>query len=119
MARPGGEPGRQLEAIVPGGYLLLDDDRVTGETRARAVQLVEARGARVEAFLTAAELCPGARGGAAELCDLRDFLLGSREGGLVVELAGAPEGEAAPRRAGEVQRGAPGGRRAPTRSSRR
>jgi NAD+ synthetase len=92
-ARPGEDLERQIGAIRPGAYLLLDDDTASGETRARAVNLLEARGIQLLDFLTSAALTarPGPEE-AVEICDARDFLAGSRGGGLVVALPGEARG---------------------------
>lgn len=89
-ARPGVDLEHQLAQIAPGPCVLLDDDEVTGETRARAERALGARGVEVVAFLTAAGLAARPRGADArvEICDARDFLAGAREAGLVVALPG-------------------------------
>ncbi len=93
VARPGWPPlEQQLDSIAPGQYVLMDDDRVTGETERvvrswlpRSVELVGSQClCQVEA--------PGP-GGLCDLVDARDFLLGAREGGLAVQLP-APYGVA-------------------------
>lgn len=74
-------------------YVLLDDDVASGQTMTWAQSLLRAAGAVGEArqatLMSRALSDAGYSGAQAmDVCDLRDFLLGSREGGLVVELNG-------------------------------
>nr|HEX4319141.1 hypothetical protein [Kofleriaceae bacterium] len=82
VARPGSPPlDAQLAAIPPGDYVLRDDDRATGGTfaAARALLPAHARVADVERVAIAHDADE-------DVVDSRDFLLGSDDGGLVVEL---------------------------------
>ncbi len=90
VARPGWPPiAEQLRALPEGDYVLLDDDTVTGETLERVRELLPTGRAleRAEFLCRVDEVrarCP--EGALIDLCDARDFLVGAREGGLVVEL---------------------------------
>lgn len=91
VARPGWPPlEEQLASIPPGTYSLVDDDIATGHT----MQAVLARlpeHCRVERQAALCQL-PSLGEGLVDLGDVRDFLVGSWEGGLVVCL---PNGELA------------------------
>ncbi|MBL9103763.1 MAG: hypothetical protein JNL82_22655 [Myxococcales bacterium] len=89
--RPGCAPlAEQIGAIPDGEYVLVDDDVSTGATlRAIVGMLGEGvRVARVHVLVREARQAGELR----EILDLRDFVAGSRHGGLVVRLA---DGEAA------------------------
>ncbi|MBI5516794.1 MAG: NAD(+) synthase [Deltaproteobacteria bacterium] len=77
----------QLAALPPGGYTLVDDDTVSGATlRAVSERLPPGRSVVGVVTLCDAADLEAADFGWTELCDARDFLAGSREGGLVVSL---------------------------------
>lgn len=85
VARPGFAP---LDAIPAGEYTLLDDDTVTGDTLRRVLALLPSRLRIQEVVIlfpmaSLAEAAPSL-----DVGDCRDFLAGSREGGLVVALPG-------------------------------
>jgi hypothetical protein len=81
VARPGAPPlEEQLAAIAPGDYVLHDDDRMTGGTLAAARSLLSPS-VRITATHLAVE-----HDDDEDVVDSRDFLLGSDDGGLVVEL---------------------------------
>ena len=90
-ARPGW-PGldEQLASIPPGSYSLVDDDIATGHTM-EAVRACLPEHCRVERQSALCQL-PSLGEGLVDLGDVRDFLLGSWEGGLVVCL---PDGRLA------------------------
>lgn len=84
VARPGFAPlAAQLDAIASGEYVLLDDDSATGETLRRVRALLPARVHIHEVVIVSSTTAP-----ALDFGDCRDFLLGAREGGLVVALPG-------------------------------
>lgn len=87
----------QLDALPEGDYILVDDDQATGYTTKSVLQLLPARCRVVSvehlAKTTACLQAAGQRLGViSDTVDLRDFLLGSRDGGLVIEL---PDGSVA------------------------
>jgi hypothetical protein len=82
VARPGARPlVAQIAAIPAGDYVLGDDDRMTGGTlaavRAMLPPIVRIHGTRLAVEHDDDE----------EVADSRDFLIGTDDGGLVVELA--------------------------------
>lgn len=93
--RPG-EPDlmSQLECIPTGSYVLMDDDVATGKT-IRALRELLPQRITIQGVLSAQEVytkeslrtveCPESSE-LVDVVDLRDFLVGSREGGLVVRL---------------------------------
>jgi NAD+ synthetase len=87
QARPGSLPlSTQLAAIPAGDVILADDDRATGRTIDEVRTLLAPRTTVRE---TVFAMAPQARDGAdsvVDVLDLRDLLLGAREGGLVVRL---------------------------------
>jgi hypothetical protein len=90
VARPGFAPlAAQLEAIPAGEYALLDDDTVTGATMQRVLALLPEK-LRIQETIVLFETPSRAPEGSIslDLGDCRDFLVGSREGGLVVALPG-------------------------------
>lgn len=93
VARPGFAPLlEQLEAIPPGEYTLLDDDTVTGETIERVLALLPEK-LRIQDVVILFQMASLSREASPSLdvSDSRDFLVGSRDGGLVVSLpSGAP-----------------------------
>ncbi|MCB9753972.1 MAG: hypothetical protein H6713_28850 [Myxococcales bacterium] len=81
--------------------MLIDDDLVSGETLARVRRALPERcrlvGAEFQRRLDMPDKSctrddPGDDARVVDLCDARDFLVGAREGGLVVEL---PDGQLA------------------------
>ena len=89
VARPGSASlEAQLAAIPDGRYTLLDDDRMSGSTLTAVDALLPPR-IRIAATELMLEQAPGE-----DVLDSRDFLLGSDEGGLVVELADGSIGRA-------------------------
>lgn len=96
VARPGFAPlAEQLEAIPAGEYTLLDDDTITGETIERVLALLPEK-LRIEEVVILFQMpspssSPSSSPEASlslDVGDCRDFLVGSREGGLVVSLPG-------------------------------
>ncbi len=88
MARPGFAPLlEQLEAIPPGEYTLLDDDTVTGETIERVLALLPEK-LRIEDVVILFQMASlsSEASPSLDVSDSRDFLAGSRDGGLVVSL---------------------------------
>lgn len=84
VARPGWPSlEEQLAALPACEVVLFDDDRATGQTLAAVRARLPAR-VRVRRELVLHPL----RVQGEELCDLRDFLAGAREAGLVVQLPG-------------------------------
>ncbi|MBI4818877.1 MAG: NAD(+) synthase [Deltaproteobacteria bacterium] len=84
VPRPGGPSlSEQLERIEPGEYVLFDDDEATGHTQREVAALLADRCSIVKKC-TLARLKD--QEGRADLVDLRDFLVGGRESGLVVAL---------------------------------
>jgi NAD+ synthetase len=92
VARPGW-PGlqEQLAAIPAGNYWLVDDDIATGHTMKEVMAALPAH-CRIEHQEALCQLPDVRSTGLVDLGDLRDFLLGSWEGGLVVAL---PDGSLA------------------------
>ncbi|MBS2035880.1 NAD(+) synthase [bacterium] len=91
VARPGWPPlEEQLSSIPAGTYSLVDDDIATGHT----MEAVRARLPEHCMVERQAALCqlPSLGEGLVDLGDVRDFLVGSWEGGLVVCL---PDGQLA------------------------
>lgn len=85
-ARPGyGSLEDQLAAIPGGDAVLLDDDLATGFTRRHVEQLLEGRNVAVTGFRSLMEM---EQRPVLDVVDLRDFLIGARDGGLVVGLDG-------------------------------
>lgn len=79
--RPGARMDRALESIPEGQYIIFDDDIVSGGTVAKARELLGPQRPMVSMIsLETSE------GGAQEVADSRDFILGSNQGGLVVAL---------------------------------
>ena len=86
--RPGWPPlVEQFSSIPPGVYSLVDDDIATGHTM-EAVRACLPEHCRVERQAALCQL-PSLGEGLVDLGDVRDFLLGSWEGGLVVCLPDA------------------------------
>lgn len=89
VARPGSATlESQLAAIPDGNYTLLDDDRMSGSTLAAVRALLPPR-IRIDATELMLTPTPGE-----DVLDSRDFLVGSDEGGLVVELPDGTIGRA-------------------------
>ncbi len=89
VARPGTAPlGEQAALIPPGRYVLRDDDSMTGGTVAavRGVLPSSVTIAAVDVALT--------HEAGEDVVDARDFLLGSDDGGLVLQLPGGGIGRA-------------------------
>jgi hypothetical protein len=85
VPRPGWPPlSEQLRDLQPGSYLLMDDDSVSGRTLAH-VRAALPHHCHIE---ECHHLCQveARDGSTCDLADSRDFLIGSREGGLVVSL---------------------------------
>lgn len=83
-------------ALSPGSYVLLDDDAVSGATLdyIREDLRKTQPGVVIEEVVVASDLlCPELAGSfpreGIDVCDSRDFLVGSREGGLVVRTPGS------------------------------
>lgn len=72
----------QLNAIVPGKYILVDDDRATGGTLKMFYQALPTHVSisKVHLLINPQNTIPH------EILDLRDFLLGAQYGGLCVQL---------------------------------
>jgi NAD+ synthetase len=88
VARPGFAPlAEQLEAIPAGEYTLLDDDTVTGATIQRVLALLPEK-LRIQGVVILFEMATldEAHAPSLDIGDCRDFLVGSRDGGLVVSL---------------------------------
>jgi hypothetical protein len=81
-ARPGTSAiAEQLAALAPGQAMLVDDDIASGWTIEQLQQRL-----RPTVTITATASALGSTVGQCfDVCDLRDFLVGSRAGGLVVE----------------------------------
>ncbi|MFN8606475.1 MAG: NAD(+) synthase [Vulcanimicrobiota bacterium] len=91
VARPGWPPlAEQLASIPPGVYSLVDDDIATGHTMEAVLGRLPEH-CRVERQAALCQL-PSLGEGLVDLGDVRDFLVGSWEGGLVVCL---PDGQLA------------------------
>jgi len=87
QARPGSRPlSTQLAALPVGDVLLVDDDRATGRTIEEVRALLSPRCTVREVVLAMPPTPPGDADGVVDVLDLRDVLLGAREGGLVVRL---------------------------------
>jgi NAD+ synthetase len=103
VARPGSDPlEKQLEQIVLAiksrevnqKVVLFDDDSYTGKTAAAVKSLIQAKdpSCTVDEFITLCtsdgplDLKPNERRPRLNLIDCRDFLAGSREGGLVIRV---------------------------------
>jgi hypothetical protein len=87
VARPGYKSlTEQFAAIPPGEYILLDDDIATGAT----IEFVKKSLPASCTIKRTVSLCNlqtiSANDTIIELCDFRDFLVGARNGGLVVKL---------------------------------
>lgn len=99
--RPGeAELMTQFEGIPSGAYVLMDDDIATGKTIRALRQLLPSR-IEIQGVLSAQEVYTkeslrtvesDEAADLVDVVDLRDFLVGSREGGLVVRL---PNGDVA------------------------
>ena len=88
--RPGSKPlEEQLEAIEPGYYVLVDDDVATGATL-KAIKAMLPDAVRIERDFILLQQAPNAPKSKLDILDCRDFIAGSRQGGLVVSL---PNGE--------------------------
>jgi hypothetical protein len=83
-----------MAAIPDGSYLLMDDDIATGRTIREVCELLPQR-IHIEGVISVQEVCEGvslrtvecsAGEALVEAGDVRDFLVGSREGGLVARL---------------------------------
>ena len=86
--RPGSEPlETQLSAIEPGNYVLLDDDVSTGTTL-KAIKAMLPDAVRIESDFILLQQDPDAPESRLDILDCRDFIAGSRNGGLVVSLPG-------------------------------
>jgi nicotinic acid mononucleotide adenylyltransferase len=84
-ARPGCPPlDIQLASIPPGEYALIEDDCATGQTLRTVVGLLPAGVSIAKTAILTRLSAPGADYW--DVLDLRDFLVGSRHGGLVVTL---------------------------------
>jgi len=82
VSRPGSEPIYKQRNIISGGdYVLIEDDSVTGRTIAHAIkELPQCNIIEVKLMSSLYDE------NYYDVVDLRDFLLGSEHGGLVVEL---------------------------------
>lgn len=86
MNRPGSPSiANQIDSIPSGEYILFDDDVATGQTMKDVTTMLPERITvkRIEHLATKTEQVT-------DIADCRDFLIGSREGGLVVRL---PDGK--------------------------
>ena len=93
--RPGAaELVTQIDSIPSGAYVLMDDDIATGGTIRALRELLPSR-IEIQGVLSAQEVYTkdslrtvecSEESGLVDVVDLRDFLVGSREGGLVVRL---------------------------------
>ena len=89
--RPGAPPlAEQLAAIPPGRYHLFDDDQCSGATLRFATALLPAGVVAAEV----STLLGRGPGTPREIADARDFVLGSRDGGLVLTLPNGSLGRA-------------------------
>jgi hypothetical protein len=89
VARPDARSLEEQIARIPfGEYVVRDDDRMTGGTLAAVRAMLPAK-VRVRATHLAVEHASDE-----EVADSRDFLLGTDDGGLVVQLAGGRKGRA-------------------------
>lgn len=90
VARPGFAPiAAQLDALPAGEYTLLDDDTVSGDTLRRVLALFPSRlRIREVVILFSMAALADEAAPSLDIGDCRDFLAGSREGGLVVALPG-------------------------------
>ena len=75
----------QLSKLAPGNYVLMDDDRVSGETERVVRSWLPPQVEIVRSECLCQVEAPGP-GGLCDLVDARDLLLGAREGGLAVRL---------------------------------
>ena len=77
-----GPLAQQLNAIPPGKYILVDDDRASGGTLKTFYQALPSRVqiSKVHLLINPTQNVPY------EILDLRDFLLGARHGGLCIQL---------------------------------
>ena len=92
ITRPGAPAlADQLTVIPPGRYHLFDDDQCSGATLRFAARSLPER-AVVAEVSTLLGRGPGTP--AREVADARDFVLGSRDGGLVLTLPGGAIGRA-------------------------
>lgn len=80
----------QAECIPPGSYTIFDDDIVTGGTVACARELLLDFDREVVGHIS----LETSSGGADEVADCRDFLLGANEAGLVIDLPDGSQGRA-------------------------
>lgn len=88
VARPGWpELSEQIQSLPHGSWTVLDDDVASGSTRTFLTQLL-GHDRPVERFVPA--IAPTTD----DLVDSRDFLLGTDEGGLVIELPNGSVGRA-------------------------
>jgi NAD+ synthetase len=76
----------QLFALPKGDYLLFDDDSYTGFTFKQVSELVARFRTDIKIIKTVTLASVDPMKGSTEIVDMRDFLLGSREGGLVCRL---------------------------------
>lgn len=99
VPRPGRENLQQLMGrLAKGGRIMIDDDIATGTT----MRLIEAKlpeGVQFEDKISLSEIvfrknCPDRNYEFWDIVDARDFLLGSRSGGLVVQLFNGAVGRA-------------------------
>ena len=67
-------------------YFLLDDDSYTGTTISFVQNMLKKNDVKVDSFITTVQSQNKLRKSNFNLCDLRDFLVGSKEGGLVCNL---------------------------------
>jgi nicotinic acid mononucleotide adenylyltransferase len=89
VARPGNPSiEEQIDAIPSGEYTLVDDDRMSGGTLAAVIAMLPPR-IRITKTELMLEQNPDE-----DILDSRDFLVGSDEGGLVVELPDGSVGRA-------------------------
>ncbi len=84
--RPGSQPlEKQLAAIEPGDYVLVDDDVATGATL-KAIKAMLPDAVRIERDFILLQQAANAPKSKLDILDCRDFIAGSRHGGLVVSL---------------------------------
>lgn len=84
--RPGSKPlDEQIAEIPPGEYVLVDDDVATGATL-KAIKAMLPEGVRIVRDFILLEQDPNAPKSRLDVLDCRDFIAGSRQGGLVVSL---------------------------------